>query len=141
MKDMVIKVAGIPIAKHRPRFARYGKHVRTYDDQHTEAGLWFLQAQQQITHKFDGPIKLFCEFVFARPKAHFGTGKNKGKLKASAPEHHTKTPDVSNLVKFPEDILNGSAWIDDSLITAVVAEKRYCVGSEVPHTLLVVMPV
>ena len=138
---MRIKVKGVPISKHRPRFARFGKGVRTYDDQHTEAGLWFLQAQPQIIHKYLGPIILHCEFVFPRPKSHFGSGKNSGKLKNSAPDTHTKKPDVSNLIKFPEDILNGSAWHDDSQIIEVVAKKRFCSNGEEPHTELIVVSI
>jgi len=39
--------------------------------------------------------------------------------------YHTKKPDVSNLVKFAEDCLNGFAWGDDSQIVALRAMKVY----------------
>ena len=44
-------------------------------------------------------VSLRCEFVFPRPLSHYGTGKNAGKLKDSAPVHYTKTPDVDKLVR------------------------------------------
>ena len=44
-------------------------------------------------------MELHCEFVFPRPLGHFGTGKNSDKLKASAPTHHTKTPDADKLTR------------------------------------------
>ena len=37
-------------------------------------------------------VSLRCEFVFPRPLSHYGTGKNAGKLKDSAPVHITRKP-------------------------------------------------
>lgn len=135
---MKIIIPGIPIAKARPRFCRIGKHVRTYDIQATEAGKWLLLARQQITEKLTGPLSLDFTFIFPRPKSHFGTGRNSGRLKPSAPLAHTKKPDISNLIKFPEDILNGLAWNDDAQIVLMVAHKRYCEDGEEPGTEIVI---
>ena len=135
---MKITIPGVPIAKARPRFVRVGKFVRTYDIQETEAGKWLLFAKNHITGMLTGPVRLKCEFIFPRPKGHYGTGRNSGKLKPSAPAEHTKKPDVSNLIKFPEDILNGIAWHDDSQIIRIEAKKRYVEEGEVPMTKLVI---
>ena len=40
------------------------------------------------TEPFTGPLKLEVTFFFPRPKGHFGTGKNAGILKATAPLFH-----------------------------------------------------
>jgi Holliday junction resolvase RusA-like endonuclease len=36
MNELLITIPGKPIAKKRPRFARRGKFVTTYNDQQTE---------------------------------------------------------------------------------------------------------
>ena len=48
-------------------------------------------------------VSLQCEFVFKRPLSHYGTGKNANKLKASAPVHHVKTPDLDKIVRSVSD--------------------------------------
>jgi len=124
-KVMKITVPGKPIAKKRPRFVRRGKGVITFNPQETEEGKWLLLAQGQIDEKIIGPVKMICRFVFERPKSHFGTGKNSGVLKASAPQYHIQKPDVDNLQKFVKDCLNGVAYRDDSQIVSVVALKEW----------------
>lgn len=130
---MKIIIPGPPIAKKRPRFARIGKGVRTYSDQETEEGKFVLFARQQITQRFDGPLVMVCKFVMPRPKGHYGTGKNSGKLRPSAPVCHTTKPDTDNLIKFVWDCLNGEAWKDDTQIVGIEAKKFYADDGE-PRT-------
>jgi Holliday junction resolvase RusA-like endonuclease len=70
-------------------------------------------------------LKLTVHAWFRRPAAHYGTGRNAGVLKAWAPRHVTKTPDVDNIAKLVGDALNGYAWHDDSQIAAVDVQKTY----------------
>ncbi len=63
-----------------------------------------------------GPVVLGLEFNFLRPKAHYGTGRNAGKLKASAPCFHTKKPDLTKITRCIEDAMTGIVYRDDSLI-------------------------
>ena len=122
-----IKVTGKPVAKARPRFARRGKFVKTYSDQETEESRFYMLAKEQLYKRdvIPGPIGMLAIFEFERPKSHFGTGRNAGRLKPSAPGHHIKKPDGSNLVKFVEDVLNGLAWADDSQIVDLTVVKRF----------------
>jgi Holliday junction resolvase RusA-like endonuclease len=122
---MNIVIEGAPIAKKRPRFARRGQFVQTYNDQETEEGKWLLLAKGQVKDLFQGPLKVKMLFAMPRPKGHFGTGKNAAKLKPSAPQQHTKKPDLDNLVKFAKDCLNGVAWRDDSQVFELEARKIY----------------
>lgn len=118
-------IQGKPIAKKRPRFARRGKFVKTYNCQETEEGRFLFDLQQQAGHLqklIEGPIELFLLFTFDRPKAHF---TSKGALKPSAPKWHIKKPDIDNCEKFVCDCLNGSVWKDDSQVVRIVSEKRY----------------
>ena len=133
---MQITIPGKPIGKHRPRFARMGKYVKTYSDQETEEGLFFLQAQQQITKKFTGNVAVKISFHMPRPKSHYRTGKYAGVLKDNAPIYHTKVPDIDNLVKFAFDCLNKLAWNDDAQVSELSAIKVY---SDEPRTEIQIM--
>lgn len=72
-----------------------------------------------------GPILLELTFVRPRPKSHYGTGKNEGKLKDSAPQYPTTKPDSLKLGRAVEDALTGILWRDDSQVCWHVIEKTY----------------
>ena len=72
-----------------------------------------------------GPLAFAMTFYMPRANSHFGTGRNKGVLKASAPKFHTKTPDVTKLVRAAEDALTGIIWQDDSQVVRQENEKIY----------------
>ncbi len=120
-----ITVYGKPIAKARPRFYRRGKFVGTYNTQETEEGRFLLMASGQVDQVIEGPVSVSCTFFLPRPRGHYGTGKNAGVLKTSAPQHHTGKPDVDNMVKFVLDCLNGVAWKDDGQVVKIVGKKVY----------------
>lgn len=133
---MKLIIPGKPVAKKRPRFARQGNFVRTYNDQETEEGKFLLLARDQIPEPITGhPVEVAMVFHMPRPRSHFGTGKNQGKLKPSAPKHHTIKPDIDNLIKFPLDVLNGVAWTDDKQIITVTGCKVY---SDKPRTEIMI---
>lgn len=60
--------------------------------------------------------RLGLHFYRPRPKTHFGTGCNAGKLKPSAPKYPTSTPDTLKLARAIEDALTGVVWRDDSQV-------------------------
>jgi len=64
----------------------------------------------------DGPLSVSMTFAFARPKGHFGTGRNADRLKPSAPPRPAGVPDLSKLVRSTEDALTGSVWADDARV-------------------------
>jgi Holliday junction resolvase RusA-like endonuclease len=79
---------------------------------------------------YDGPllvgaIELSIQFRFCRPKGHYGTGKNEGILKASAPKHHTVKPDRTKCLRSTEDALKGIIWRDDSQVVTGITSKVY----------------
>ena len=77
----------------------------------------------------DAAVSLECEFVFKRPLSHYGTGKNATKLKASAPRHHTKTPDCDKCVRACGDAIADACGMvllrSDAQIVSIYAAKRY----------------
>lgn len=128
-----LTIPGNPIAKKRPRFARVGKFVRTYDPQETEEGRFLFEIQKQWSRPpIDGPLKVRCSFEMPIPK---GSSKKKTQAMIEEQIRHTKKPDVDNLIKFSCDCLNGVVFKDDSQIILLVGEKFY---SEIPKTLIMI---
>jgi Holliday junction resolvase RusA-like endonuclease len=77
------------------------------------------------------PVRVQLNFFIKRPKAHFGTGGNAGRLRDSAPEFPVtkSTGDIDNLVKAVLDEMNGVVFEDDAQVLHLIATKRYHNGS------------
>lgn len=82
-------------------------------------------AQMNGEPLFDGPLSLTLRFWTPRPNGHFGTGRNAGILKRSAPEFPTVRPDVLKLARAVEDALTGVVWRDDAQIVNEDITKYY----------------
>jgi Holliday junction resolvase RusA-like endonuclease len=122
---MIIIIPGKPIAKARPKF--YTKKMKsgksftgTYTTQQDEQG-WFIDGHIP----FSGPVEITIWFGMPRPKSHYGTGRNKGVLKGSAPGYPVVKPDEDNLKKFVYDLFNGRVWGDDRQVCRSICEKAY----------------
>ncbi|MFF0139744.1 RusA family crossover junction endodeoxyribonuclease [Streptomyces sp. NPDC005227] len=71
-------------------------------------------------------VRVEIVFSLARPKGHFGTGRNAGQVKASAPQYPTGKPDTDKLLRSTQDALkDAGVLLDDSVVTDTVAAKRY----------------
>ncbi|WP_369695372.1 RusA family crossover junction endodeoxyribonuclease [Terrimicrobium sacchariphilum] len=82
----------------------------------------------------EGPIFLSLVFRLPRPKHHFETAKNSRKLKDSAPNRHTKKPDLNNLEMGLNDALNAiEAWGDNCQVCSVQKTKIYVEGLELHY--------
>lgn len=73
----------------------------------------------------EGPLKMRLVFYVARPKSHYGSGRNAGKVKPSAPAYPAKKPDVLKLARAVEDALTGIVYRDDSQIVVELLEKYW----------------
>ncbi len=87
---------------------------------------------------FEGPLELKIEFRMPRPQSHYGTGRNKGALKPTAPTYHTTRPDSVKLTRALEDSLTHILWKDDSQNVILYVVKRYADVN--PGALVVVTP-
>lgn len=72
-----------------------------------------------------GPVKVVLRFSMLRPKAHFGSGRNAGAIKASSPRHHVQTPDVDKLARAVLDALTSVVFRDDSQVCDLWASKQW----------------
>ena len=123
------KAASRPRARSMPLKDRYGNPVRNAAGQQ----IWTARAYQEKPENWvsairctaikfvpkqqiTGPCRVDITWVFARPLAHFGTGKNEGKLKSTAPHWHIQKPDRDNADKTILDTLTElEFWRDDTV--------------------------
>ena len=134
MPDLTLAIPGKPIAKKRPRFARRGKFVTTYNCQETEEGRFMFSIMAQLPEGWQpiqGPVRLEALFMMPIPK----TSRKKALDMAMGNIRHTKKPDTDNLLKFVKDCANGIIWKDDSQVYSVYATKFY---AENPQTSIIV---
>lgn len=83
-------------------------------------------AHQAAGEELQGPLQLEVDFYVARPAGHYGTGRNRDRLKPSAPPYPATRPDVTKLLRGVEDaITNAGVWHDDAQIVTQIARKRY----------------
>jgi Holliday junction resolvase RusA-like endonuclease len=73
----------------------------------------------------EGPLLLEVDFYLARPPGHYGTGRNAGNVKDSAPAFPAVRPDATKLLRGLEDALTGLVWRDDAQVVTQTARKRY----------------
>jgi Holliday junction resolvase RusA-like endonuclease len=75
---------------------------------------------------FMGDVAVTVHFLFERPKAHYGTGRNAGVLKDNAPFYVSRTPDIDKCVRALLDpITEMRVWADDSQVVRLNAVKMY----------------
>ena len=89
--------------------------------------------EQQINNGeiIEQPVEIFIDFLFHRPQGHFGTGRNEGNLKPSAPTYPItrSTGDIDKLCRSTLDGLSvpsgGILLRDDSLVVNLRAKKSF----------------
>ena len=136
--DYNLVILGDPKAQKRHRTITKGRgghqlpFARTYDPSAIDKRDILRVVQAGAPEKpLDEPLRVDIKLYYQRPKGHYGTGRNSGKLKSSAPLWHTKKPDRDNADKIILDALSGIFWRDDSLICAGEITKQY---SDKPRT-------
>lgn len=132
-----------PTPLKRPRLTRIGGKPVIYDASKKEKKAW-LQLARQYAPKtpLTNALTINLEFCFPRPKNHYGTGRNKNKLKPSAPLIHTFMPDVDNLSKFILDAMNEVFYNDDRQVVELNSHKEYIndATNTTGYTIVTVLP-
>ena len=105
------------------------KHSRTWrqlvQSAATDALGWTPEPDTWGYFSLAGPLVLEATFYVARPAGHFGTGRNAGVVRASAPRFPTVRPDATKLVRALEDALTGLVWRDDAQVVSQHIHKRF----------------
>lgn len=64
----------------------------------------------------NGPVSMGLAFIVARPKGHFGTGRNANRVKNGAPRYPMVKPDLGKLERAILDALTGIVYRDDAQV-------------------------
>jgi Holliday junction resolvase RusA-like endonuclease len=114
------KIPAVPVPKGRPRMTKSG-HIYTPKKTKDAEALIKLYARTYISPT-DQPLSMRIRFGMPIPKSY---SKAKRLAIQNGELHHTKTPDLDNLLKLVLDGLNGVAYIDDKQIIELSAAKFY----------------
>ena len=114
-------------------FGKEGPNPRAVmtDDNSAKRKAWATSVAQVAADAMKGrpisdkPIQVIARFFFARPKSHYGTGKNASKLKASAPHRHSQSPDLDKLERCLNDAMTGIVFRDDKQICEAVSGREW----------------
>ena len=88
----------------------------------------------------DGPLSVTMIFFLPRPKNHYRTGRNAGKLKPNAPPFPDRIPDALKLGRSTEDAMTGIVWTDDARGVDVTFRKRYADHPQKPGARILIQP-
>jgi len=116
-----------PTAQPRARVTRWG----TYDAAKDRKNWAKLQAVEQIMEKLDCPLEINIIYFLPIPKS---SSKKKRAAMLNGDIKHVKRPDIDNYIKFSLDVLNDLAYVDDSQIYSLKAQKIY---AEKPRTEII----
>lgn len=85
------------------------------------------EVQRAAPVPLPGPVHVEITFRLTRPAGHFGTGRNAGQLKPTAPLFpNSKKNDIDKLARSTLDGLTmGGAYWDDGQVVELVARKVY----------------
>ena len=143
----VFRIKGVPGAQGSKVMTRWG----SMRESSSRVGPWRQAVMWQTENDYlfppiIDPVCVDIIFFFARPKSHYGTGKNADKLKDSAPEHCTSSShgDIDKLCRSTLDGLavrsGGNVIRDDSQVVRLCAEKRYASADEATGALVTIVP-
>lgn len=121
-----IEVPGDPVAQGRPRFARRGKFVSTYDPPKSRAYKQevtiYARASMASRKPFTGPIKVTM-YIYRRIQSNGSHSLKQAKLDGKI--WPTVKPDLDNFYKAATDACTGIIWHDDNQIVDAQMIKKY----------------
>lgn len=89
------------------------------------------EVQRTVRAPLAGPVEVMITFGLPRPRGHYGSGRNAGRVRPGAPLWPVGKPDIDKLARAVLDgLTEGGAWKDDSQVTALSLYKRYADGTQ-----------
>jgi Holliday junction resolvase RusA-like endonuclease len=129
-------IPGLPIGKARHRQGKFGAYNPQSEQE--RGVVWEIKRQIADFTPTEKPLILSLEAFFPRPKSHYGTGRNSGVVKQSAPKLHVKKPDIDNLCKFYMDCMNKVVYKDDCQVVGIAdSSKKWIDQDEVGYVRVV----
>jgi Holliday junction resolvase RusA-like endonuclease len=124
-------VYGEPTAQGRPRFARRGNFVTTYDPKKSKEykdTVYSVAMQHRPPQPLLGALSVSIMCYRSIPKSF---SKKKAEMAESGELLPVTKPDVDNYAKGIKDALKGVIWQDDSQVTFLSVSKRYSISPRV----------
>lgn len=127
---------GDPVPQARARTVRRGGKSITYDPNAKlkEGYKWQIRSQFR-EEPLSVPVAMDVVFMMPIPKS---TSKTKTVAMLNGAIHHMKRPDVDNMLKLVNDVLNNLVFKDDSQVVEIHARKIY---SSKPGTYIRIIPI
>lgn len=125
-----LRIAGLPVPQGSKRVVPTKQGHRLIEGNEKTLKPWRSTIALEAADAFDDQptreaVRVSLRFTFPRPSSHFGTGRNAGTLKASAPAYKTTKPDLDKLIRAILDGLTGVAFVDDAQVAELVASKDF----------------
>ncbi|RII41901.1 RusA family crossover junction endodeoxyribonuclease [Galactobacter valiniphilus] len=144
---LTFTVPGDPITQGSMRaFARGGRAIVTHD-KGPALNHWRSRVTLEARRAWgraaplDGPVAVTLTFRLARPKSHYGTGRNAQRLKPSAPALPHTGLDLDKLARAINDALTQArVWADDSRVCSMTTHKVYAGPGEMAGVDVTVEP-
>jgi crossover junction endodeoxyribonuclease RusA len=140
MSMIVVRVDGVPAPQGSKRHVGNGRMIESSK----KVGPWReavraeTQRQRQGQTVEDAAIVDISIFL-PRPRSHYGTGRNAGRLTPRAPLVPAGRPDLDKLIRSTLDgIVEGGALADDALVVGISARKSYAEEGDSPGCRIVV---
>lgn len=132
MAELVINVVGTPVPQGSKVANSFGHGVRDANAKKLKpwraevAGCVVEAMEAAAWVTLDEPVEVSITFFHPRPAGHYGTGRNAGILKPSAPRWKSTAPDIDKLARSILDSLTTSRAIrDDARVARLVVEDLY----------------
>ena len=135
-----IRVYGLPAPQGSKRHVGGGRMVESSK----AVGPWReavrAETQRIISGRiFDAPVQVEIAFFLPRPRGHYGTGRNAGQVRESAPWVPAGRPDLDKLIRATMDgLTEGGAWDDDAIVVSLSASKEYADDGQRPGCSIVI---
>lgn len=144
MNAFTIDVIGLPVSQGSLVSNGFGKGLRYPNDASLRSWrhmiISMINDAKPKTWQSNLPVSITATFRFPRPANHYGTGRNLGCLKPTAPNWKTTKPDLDKCLRAAGDALEQAGLISgDQQIVGINAHKRYVVTNEAPGLLLTVI--
>lgn len=148
---ITITVYGTPAPQGSKRaFAVRGKggvptgRVAVIESSHDRVKSWrqaVIDELRDAHRTLDGPLLVEMTFFLSRPKGHYGSGRNAGKLRDSAPRRPHGKPDLSKLLRATEDaITDAGLWADDAQVVQYGLLAKCYADYRPPGALITIRP-
>jgi crossover junction endodeoxyribonuclease RusA len=136
---ITLQVHGEPAPQGSKSVSRHGgvyeksRKVKPWRDAIRAAAL----GRADLEGPLDGPLEVRIRFLLARPKGHYGTGRNAHLLREPAPVWPAARPDLDKLARSTLDGLTlAGLYADDGQVVILAVSKEWAATGTKPGALI-----